>query len=144
MVPRSRHAQPTLPRPALAQRVGAHAMTAPSTIAKKLMIDQLLFAPVCEWLESREPGPCCCCTAATSLLQPPVCCCPGTCIFYFYKCLVEGRGSEYFRVGRGSEMRWALAFGCVLVEALAQALPLPVLPRASSSSTDHPTAGAAG
>eukprot|EP00887_Chlorella_sp_A99_P008154 scaffold12.g8154.t1 len=33
---------------ALDVHVGAHAMTAPSTIAKKLLIDQLAFAPICE------------------------------------------------------------------------------------------------
>lgn len=50
---------------ALDVHVGAHAMTAPSTIAKKLLIDQLAFAPIC------------------------------TCIFYGYKCAAEGRASDY-------------------------------------------------
>lgn len=48
-------------------RVGAHAMKAPQTIAKKVAIDQLLFAPIC------------------------------TCIFYAYKCASEGRAGEFFK-----------------------------------------------
>ena len=46
------HADPAHP----VQRVGAHAMTAPQTIAKKLMIDQLLFAPICESSSTEWPA----------------------------------------------------------------------------------------